>query len=153
MAQDGFLVVSSNFKEFEKKFLNIDDFLDKMELFVEAGAQKALFEAIRNAPVNKEDRVGKATGGALGQSFSTEKQPQLGIVYALKNNKDYAPYNEFGTGTKVDVPSELKDYALEFKGEKKIIGQPAVPFMYPAAKLGQKDIVENVKKFIKSKFE
>jgi len=153
MAQDGFLVVSSNFKEFEKKFLDVGGTLQNLADIAEAGAQDALAEAIKEAPSNKESRKFLATGGALGQSFSLEKQPQLGEVYALKNNKDYAPYVEFGTGENVDVPSELKDYALQFKGKKKIVGQNARAFMYPSALLGQSQILENVKKFIKSKFE
>ena len=144
MAQDGFLVVSSNFKEFEKKFLDVGGTLQTLADIAEAGAQDALAEAIKEAP---------ADTGTMGRNFSLEKRPQLGEVYALKNNLDYAPYVEFGTGENVDVPTELKTYALQFKGKKKIVGQNARAFMYPSALLGQSQILENVKKFIKSKFE
>ena len=30
-------------------------------------------------------------------------------------NVKYAPYVEFGTGTRVNVPGDVKDYAIQFK--------------------------------------
>ncbi len=35
----------------------------------------------------------------------------------------YSPYVEWGTGTRVNVPSDLTAYAIQFKGVKKVIGQ------------------------------
>lgn len=42
------------------------------------------------------------------------KQPNAN-VHSLT---DYAPFVEFGTKSKVDVPAELKNYAMQFKGSK-----------------------------------
>ena len=36
--------------------------------------------------------------------------------YKIGNNKDYAPYVEFGTGKKAEIPAELSDFAAQFKG-------------------------------------
>ena len=36
--------------------------------------------------------------------------------YKIGNNKDYAPYVEFGTGGKADIPAEWSGFATQFKG-------------------------------------
>lgn len=45
----------------------------------------------------------------------------------------YGPYVEFGTGSKVNVPSELQDYAMQFKGAGiREVNLSARPYLYPA---------------------
>lgn len=45
----------------------------------------------------------------------------------------YGPYVEFGTGSKVQVPAELRDYAMQFKGAGiKEVNLRARPYLYPA---------------------
>ena len=68
------------------------------------------------------------------------------------NNANYAAYVEFGTGNLVDVPSELKQYAMQFKGKGvRKINLPARPFFFaPFFKRRQKimrDIVKVLQKF------
>jgi len=57
-----------------------------------------------------------------------------GLSGRVWTNVEYAPYVEFGTITKVDVPIELTEYALQFKGRgiRKRGGMKARPFLYPA---------------------
>lgn len=51
-------------------------------------------------------------------------------------NVKYAPYPEFGTGTKVVVPSDLKDYAIQFKGKGiRKVNQRAQPYFFPAVRI------------------
>lgn len=46
--------------------------------------------------------------------------------------KHYAPYVEFGTGGLVNVPGELKDFAMQFKGKGiRRINKKAEPYFYP----------------------
>lgn len=35
----------------------------------------------------------------------------------------YSPYVEWGTGTRVNVPADLTNYAIQFKGQRKVIGR------------------------------
>lgn len=59
----------------------------------------------------------------------------------------YSAYMEFGTGGLVNVPSELKDVAILFKGQgiRQVNIHPQ-PFMYPAWKKGQKSYLKDLKK-------
>jgi HK97 gp10 family phage protein len=54
--------------------------------------------------------------GKLAQSISYEKVKESN--YKVTVNEFYAPYMEFGTGTKVNVPAEFRDMAATFKGGK-----------------------------------
>lgn len=46
---------------------------------------------------------------------------------------EYGPYVEFGTGSGVVVPTELKDYAIQFKGKGiRKVNTRAQPYLYPA---------------------
>lgn len=70
--------------------------------------------------------------GKLKQSIyhKMDYQKGLGEVGATE---DYAPYIEFGTGGKVDVPNGYSDFAIQFKGKgKKQINRGAKPFLIPA---------------------
>ena len=54
--------------------------------------------------------------GKLAQSINHEKIKESN--YRIGTNELYAGYMEFGTGTKVNVPTEFKDLAASFKGKK-----------------------------------
>jgi HK97 gp10 family phage protein len=61
----------------------------------------------------------------------------------------YAPYVEFGTGTKVNVPKGLENYASQFKGKGiKQVNLPARPFFFPAVEKNSKIFFERVKKLL-----
>jgi HK97 gp10 family phage protein len=60
-------------------------------------------------------------------------------VSAGNTNVRYAPYVEFGTGTRFQIPvypnvnmADLEAYALTFKKSKKVIGVPYRPYMFSA---------------------
>jgi len=45
----------------------------------------------------------------------------------------YGAYVEFGTGSRVNVPGELKEYAMQFKGAGiRDVNTRAQPYLYPA---------------------
>ena len=61
----------------------------------------------------------------------------------------YAPYVEFGTGTKVNVPKGLENYASQFKGKGiRQINLSARPFLFPAVEKNSKIFFERVKKLL-----
>ena len=57
--------------------------------------------------------------GKLAQSISTSEKTKEGLkTVFITVNELYGAYMEFGTGTKVVVPTEFKDMAASFKGQK-----------------------------------
>lgn len=63
---------------------------------------------------------------------------------------DYAPYVEFGTGTLVDIPDGLEDYAMQFKGKGlRQVNLPARPFLFPAFFKEQKELLKRIKRIFK----
>ena len=66
-----------------------------------------------------------------------------GSVYTQRY---YAPYVEFGTGTGVVAPSDVADYAMTFKGRGiRKHNQRAQPYLFPAWRLAQKELMEKLK--------
>lgn len=129
------------FKEFYRKLDDLKANVDKVaEQAVLAGAEKIRKQAVLLAPVDI---------GELKQSIKTmskrDGKDVKGIVYT---NKEYAPYVEFGTGPigeDSDHSDVSPDIALSYsqKGWSYLDeegnwihtrGQPAHPFMYPAAR-------------------
>lgn len=73
--------------------------------------------------------IGRVTGGLYNaQQVEADFNNNQ---FTVSNSKFYSPYVEFGTGVNVSVPTELKEYALQFKrgpGGR----MHARPFLYPA---------------------
>jgi phage gpG-like protein len=63
---------------------------------------------------------------------------------------NYAAYVEFGTGTRVKVPSELSDFAAQFKGDGiKEVNLPARPFFYPEVFKQRTELPKNIERTLK----
>lgn len=107
-------------------------------LYIEAGAKDIELEAKQKAPVNL---------GFLRNQIATEKEDDLN--YKVVANAPYSAYMEFGTGGKVEVPTEMKDIAYLFKGrgEKKINIRPR-PFLYPAFVNGRKNLIKDLTRLL-----
>ena len=118
--------------------------------------------------------------GKLAQSISHAKVKNL--TWKVTVNEVYGAYMEFGTGTKVKVPTEFVEMAKQFQGKgrgtwkdaleaikvwckskgidekaaypilAKILGAGVnpQPFLYPAYKKGEKDLILNLEKLLKS---
>lgn len=69
--------------------------------------------------------------------------PQVsGMTGEVGTNVEYAPYVEFGTGGKVNIPAGLESYAARFKGKGvKQVNLPARPYLFNS-------FFENVPKFL-----
>jgi HK97 gp10 family phage protein len=96
-----------------------------------------------NAKINAPIDLGK-----LRQSIHAAKLAAL--RYEVNVGVKYGAYMEFGTGTKVTVPSELKEVARHFigKGVKKINLRPQ-PYLYPAFIRGRMQYLKDLKESIK----
>jgi hypothetical protein len=78
--------------------------------------------------------------GSIRPRFS--KGEMSAVVYA---NRNYAPYVEFGTGTGVVAPDDVKEYAMEFKGEgKRKVNSRAQPFLFPALRISVKEMYQKL---------
>ena len=92
-----------------KKLSKFGDEADKsILLLTRSNAQEIAADAKRNAPVNF---------GKLRQSIVSEQVNEKdSLSYVVGVNAEYGAYVEFGTGAKVQVPSEFSDMAARFKG-------------------------------------
>jgi len=106
--------------------------MDESKLIIDA----AVIEIAAKAKQQVEVKT-----GALKASIRHAKyQPGKGAsVSAGNTNVRYAPYVEFGTGTRFQIPvyqnvnmADLEAYALTFKKSKKVIGVPYRPYMFSA---------------------
>lgn len=105
---------------------------------IEDAADAIVMKAIQKVPVDL---------GVLKQSIGNEPK-NGGLNYIVFVGAEYAPYIEFGTGTAVEIPTELAGYAKQFKGEgKKNI--PAQPFFFQGYFEERDKLIETLKKSIK----
>ena len=113
---------------------------------------KTAFEIVEKA-VEKAP-VAEKFGSTLKQSINAKPRGTQAIIFA---GALYAPYVEFGTGTKVDVtdakklgisPSEIKRL-YKGQGKRKVNINPQ-PFFFPAVRIGLNNMLKNIEKDIKS---
>lgn len=103
----------------------------------------------RNIEKDAKSRV-VANFGKLGQSIQSVKETPLNWrIEAGGVLAPYAPFVEFGTGGLVQVPNELKEMALQFKGKGiRQVNLPARPFLYPALLIGRNEYLDKLKKVL-----
>jgi len=106
---------------------------------VEIVGRKGELEAKQKAP--------KDLGG-LGQSIAYESTKN-GFGARLSANVFYAPYQEFGTGGKVDIPQGFEKLAAQFKTGDGKMSMKAQPYLIPSAKNAYKDLLLRLKRRIK----
>ena len=104
--------------------------MDESKLIIDAAVIEIAAKAKQVVPVKTN---------ALKNSIRHSKyQPGKGASVSAGNvNVRYAPYVEFGTGTRFQIPvyqnvnmADLEAYALTFKKSKKVIGVPYRPYMF-----------------------
>ena len=114
---------------------------------LEASPQKMMDEskliidaAVIEIAAKAKQQVAVKTGALKASIRHAKYQPGKGAsVSAGNTNVRYAPYVEFGTGTRFQIPvypnvnmADLEAYALTFKKSKKVIGVPYRPYMFSA---------------------
>lgn len=90
---------------------------------VEATTMDIHRDAVARVPVDTGRLKGSLTPVVLKQG---EK-----VTGEVGTNVDYAPYVEFGTGGKVNIPQGLESYAARFKGKgERQVNLPARPYLF-----------------------
>ena len=126
---------------------NINSVISELRKYSKEAEQ--LIEGITEQSARKIEKDAKqyapANFGKLGQSINAFKESSSNWVIVA--GAPYAAYVEFGTGGLVNVPTELKDIAITWKGKgiRKINLRPR-PYMYPALLKGRNEYLETLKK-------
>lgn len=90
---------------------------------VEATTMDIHRDAVARVPVDTGRLKGSLTPVVLKQG---EK-----VTGEVGTNVQYAPYVEFGTGGKVNIPQGLETYAARFKGKgERQVNLPARPYLF-----------------------
>lgn len=142
--------------EFNKQSLNsfykyLKNLEDDVADYVRAEVEDSML-AIESEAANK---VAVDTG-ALKNSIQSMpiKISKNQITGGVEVGATYAPYVEFGTGTRVKVPSELSDFAAQYKGDGvKEVNLPARPFFYPEVFKQRTELPKNIERTLKKLFE
>ena len=129
--------------KFGVKIYGVDAIIKRLE----ASPQKMMEEskliidaAVIEIAAKAKQQVAVKTGALKASIRHAKYQPGKGAsVSAGNTNVRYAPYVEFGTGTRFQIPvyqnvnmADLEAYALTFKKSKKVIGVPYRPYMFSA---------------------
>ena len=138
-------------KELLKKLSNISKEVDQdVNAITQIAAQDIARDAKLAAPVGTPESTGIQgyIGGTLRQSITAfQVQAKTWAVAAFAR---YAAYVEFGTGGSVQVPSELQDLAIQFKGKGiRRINLPARPFLWPAFVRGRGRYIKDLRNLLK----
>jgi HK97 gp10 family phage protein len=127
--------------KFGVKIYGVDSIIKRLE----ASPQKMMEEskliidaAVIEIAAKAKQQVAVKTGALKASIRHAKYQPGKGAsVSAGNTNVRYAPYVEFGTGTRFQIPvypnvnmADLEAYALTFKKSKKVIGVPYRPYMF-----------------------
>ena len=138
--------------EFNKKSKN--DFLKYLK-GLEADILSIVQAEIEDSLLKIEERAANDVAvntGALKNSIQTKpiKRTKNSVEGGVFVGAEYAPYVEFGTGTEVEIPKELIDFAKQFKGKgKRKVNLPARPFFYPEVFKQREELPKNIDKSVK----
>lgn len=117
--------------------------LKKISGQLDKEVEQAVAVATRNTSAAAKSFVVTDKGG-LKQSIRAHSKGKTGEV---KVGAEYGPYVEYGTGTRVIVPTELKEYAMQFKGKGiRQVNLSARPFLYPAYFIHRVKFIEDCKR-------
>jgi HK97 gp10 family phage protein len=134
---------------FDKKSLNafykyLKDLEDDVSDFVRAEVEDSMLAIETEAASNV-----RVDTGALKQSIQSRpiKVTKDQVTGGVEVGAFYAPYIEFGTGGGVVVPTELKTFAIQFKGTTgRKRNFDADPFFYPAVFKQRKELPKRIEK-------
>lgn len=113
--------------------------------------QDELYAAALDIETESKRLVPVDTGVLKNSSGVRVDNLKFTVFYGAK----YAPYIEYGTITRVNVPPEMQDNAILFKGSgiRKTGGIHARPFLYPAYKSVTKELPTKVDKALQSELD
>lgn len=130
----------TGFKEFQAKLKNLPTYIKReADGFVEDAALQWEQLAKQAAPVDTNNLRGKIS------VLPKTKDMRRDVVSPV----EYSAYMEWGTGTRVNVPVGLQEYALQFKGKKSVIGVYPHPYFFIQQPLVSKSLIEDLKQLLK----
>lgn len=113
----------------------IGDQVEKSAIIIEHKAKG-------RAPVNKRTGVGARLRTSIERRVNKSR-----LSASVGTNVHYAPYVEFGTGTLVKVPSDLREYAIQFKGAGiRQVNRRAIPYLFNSVAEERDNYNEGIKK-------
>jgi HK97 gp10 family phage protein len=129
--------------KFGVKIYGVDAIIKRLEASPEKMMEESkliIDAAVIEIAAKAKQQVAVKTGALKASIRHAKYQPGKGAsVSAGNTNVRYAPYVEFGTGTRFQIPvyqnvnmADLEAYALTFKKSKKVIGVPYRPYMFSA---------------------
>lgn len=135
----------SSLKGLDKLLKDLDNMPAELEnavdSIVEDNARQLERSAKRFAPVDT---------GKLRQSIIAAKSGELS--WKVYVGEKYGAYIEFGTGGLVQVPEELREMALKFKGKGvRTVNLRPQPYLYPAFELQRDDFYNDIKQMLETK--
>ena len=117
----------------EKVYTNIDNAMQE-------SARNVQRQAIMDAPSDMS---------TLRRSIQVKPiKEETWSGYEIFSLLPYAPYVEFGTGTRVTIPTGYEEYAMQFKGQKEIAGMNAQPYLIPNFEMEKANLMANLKKIV-----
>jgi len=101
--------------------------------------------ATKFAPVNKKVSKG---GSILKNSNYVNPATKTNPIIEVGNSVKYAPYMEFGTGTKVKIPKGYEDVANKYRGRgiRKVNIKANPPYLIPSIELNTPKLIARLKK-------
>lgn len=133
-------IVLEGFEQFNKRLKDAPHSVEvKADAIVYDHALKWVQLAKRSAPKNFGSLAGKISAARLAPLSSMVVSPAK-----------YSPYREWGTGAKVSVPGDLTNYAMQFKGQKKVIGSKPTPFFFIHREGIKTSLTNGIKKILDS---
>lgn len=121
--------------------LQAENLKSKIKDEVEIVGRKAELRAKQLSPVDL---------GKLSQNIFYESTNR-GFGARLTANVEYAAFQEFGTGGKVDIPEGFDEIARQFHTGNGKMSMKAQPYLIPSAKEGFQDLVKRLKKYERRK--
>jgi HK97 gp10 family phage protein len=135
----------------EMNVFGIDKLIGELRAYsqkVEQGIENAVKQAALNTETNAKIDC-PVDMGILRSSIHMEAfQDETGKGFEVLTKVEYAPYVEFGTGTKVSIPNGYDEYAAQFKGQKSVAGMNAQPYLIPNFEMQKEQLIANLKTLI-----
>jgi len=132
------------------KIKGLDKVLKELKSYGEKAEKEIenVTEFVAGDIVDNAKMLAPVDNGKLRQGIGKQKENPLN--YKIFAREKYSAYMEFGTGGLVNVPNELKELAILFKGKgvKQINIKPQ-PFLYPSLVNGRKLYLDELKESLK----
>jgi HK97 gp10 family phage protein len=139
-------------KQSKDAFLKyIENLRDEIADFVRAEVEDSMLKIEQKAAQEVRVDTGNLKNSIQSRPIKVTKKE---ITGGVEVGAEYGPYVEFGTGTAIKIPSELTQFASEFKGDGiKQVNLPARPFFYPEVFNQRKELPDRIDKTLTTLFK